>query len=150
MKVIIGADHAGFALKEALKPWLVTGGHEVVDVGAMSLVPDDDYPDYVRLLVDQILSDSIDPRGVFCARSGEGEAIAANRHKGIRAVVYNHHNMELVAKTRTDNNANVLCIGSDFVTAAQIEEALTLWLSTPFDTTSRHARRLAKIDNSTS
>lgn len=147
MKIIIGADHAGFALKEALKPWLVAGGHEVVDVGASTMVPDDDYPDYVLPLVKQVLTEPVESRAIFCARSGEGEAIAANRHKGIRAVVYNQHDLELVEKTRTDNNANVFCVGSDFVTKAQIEEALVLWLSIPFDTTSRHARRLAKIDN---
>ncbi|HEY4515533.1 MAG TPA: RpiB/LacA/LacB family sugar-phosphate isomerase [Candidatus Paceibacterota bacterium] len=146
MKIIIGADHAGFALKEALKSWLVTGGHEVVDVGAFTMTPDDDYPDYVLPMAEAILSDSTDPRAVFCARSGEGEAIAANRHRGIRAIVYNSHNLEVIKRTRTDNNANIMCIGSDFVTATQIEEALTLWLSIPFDTTSRHARRLAKID----
>lgn len=159
MRVIIGADHAGYGLKEALKPWLVTGGHEVVDVGAATLVQDDDYPDYVAPMVEQLLATEVKllegsgsltsvslVAGIFCARSGEGEAIAANRHRGIRAVVYNHHNLDLVKRTREDNNSNIFCIGSDWVTATQIEEALSLWLSTPFDPTSRHARRLAKID----
>jgi len=146
MRIIIGADHAGFALKEALKPWLVTGGHEVVDVGAYSLNPDDDYPDFVKPLVEKVIKDLTDARAIFCARSGEGEAIAANRNKGIRAIVYNHHNLEVIKRTRTDNNANVMCIGADWVSATQIEEALALWLSTPFDPTSRHARRLNKID----
>lgn len=145
MKIIIGADHAGFALKERLVPWLESLGHIVSDIGAHELVDGDDYPDYVRPLVAELLKDD-KARGIFCAGSGEGEAIAANRHKGIRAAVYNAHDLEVAKRVRTDNNANLLCIGSRFVGEGDARDAIEVFLSTKFDSQSRHARRLAKID----
>ncbi|HEY4518393.1 MAG TPA: RpiB/LacA/LacB family sugar-phosphate isomerase [Candidatus Paceibacterota bacterium] len=146
MKLIIGADHAGYELKEKLKPWLASLGHEVVDVGAYVLDTEDDYPDFVKPLVEEVLKDHNEIRGVFCAGSGEGEGIAANRNAHIRAVVYNSNDLALIERTRVDNNSNVLCIGSRFVNEEEAKQAIEKWLATPFDSASRHARRLAKID----
>lgn len=153
MKIIIGADHRGYEMKERLKPWLLEQGHEVLDVGAYVLDNDDDYPDFVRPMVEEILKSAVPPpnggataRGVFLARSGQGEAIAGNRHKGIFAVAYYHHNLEEVKLNRTDNNANMLCVGTGFVSESEAKEAIEAFITTPFDSNSRHARRLAKID----
>ncbi|HEY4492999.1 MAG TPA: RpiB/LacA/LacB family sugar-phosphate isomerase [Candidatus Paceibacterota bacterium] len=147
MKLIIGADHAGYGMKEALKQSLILSGHDVKDVGAYTYDVNDDYPDFVKPLVEEVLATS-DSQAIFCAGSGQGEAIAANRHKGIRAAVYCHHDLEVARLSRADNNANVLSIGARFVSAEDAKEAVALWLTIPFDPdpNSRHARRLAKID----
>jgi|SRR3989344_1509314 len=145
MKLIIGADHAGYELKEKLKPWLSEAGHEVVDVGAYVLDAEDDYPDFVKPLVEEVLK-SEEIMGIFCAKSGQGEAIMANRHKGIRAIVYYSPNIEIATLGREHNNSNVLCVGSGLLNEDDAKQAIEKWLSTPFDSASRHARRLAKID----
>ncbi len=157
MKLILGADHAGFGLKDALKQSLILSGHDVVDVGADEFDEADDYPDFVAPMVEELTKGNpSEPEGlpfggevmgIFCAGSGEGEAIALNRHKGIRATVYYHHDPQILRLTREHNNSNVLCIGTRFVSAEDAKEAVEMWLSIPFDPTSRHARRLAKIDN---
>ena len=149
MKIIIGSDHAGFGLKEALKQSLVLSGHDVTDVGPHAYDETDDYPDFVAPLVEKVLSGGEETHGIFCAGSGQAEAMAANRRKGIRAAVYYHHDPAILRLTREHNNANVLCIGARFVRAEEAKEAVELWLTIPFDPTSRHARRLAKIDNLT-
>src|ERR1700741_3309285 len=112
MRIVIGADHAGYAMKEVFRPWLASLGHEVIDVGAYVLDQDDDYTDFVKPLVEEVLKNPDEYRGIFCAGSGEGEAIAANRHHDIRAAVYNAHDLEVIRRVRTDNNTNVLCLGS--------------------------------------
>jgi len=77
--------------------------------------------------------------------SGQGEAIAANKVKGVRAVVYNSHNLEIIRLSKDHNNANVLSLGARFLTAEQAKEAVKLWLETPFSYDERHVRRLNKI-----
>ncbi len=146
MKIIIGSDHAGFGLKEALKHALTLSGHDVADVGPHAYDETDDYPDFVKPLVEKVLGEP-DTHGIFCAGSGQAEAMCANRSRGIRAAVYYHHDPAILRLTREHNNSNVLCIGARFVGAEEAKEAVEMWLSIPFDTTSRHARRLAKIDN---
>lgn len=145
MKIVLGADHAGFEMKKSLAYILEDLGHEVVDVGAAELDEQDDYPDYVAKMVDEVLSSS-GAVGVFCAGSGEGEGIAANRHKGIRAVVYYGNNRQIVKLSREHNDANVLCLGARFMSLDEAKEALAIWLGTPFSGDERHVRRLAKID----
>jgi ribose 5-phosphate isomerase B len=146
MKIILGSDHAGFGLKEALKQALSLSGHDVTDVGPHTYNETDDYPDFVKPLVEKVLIEN-EAHGIFCAGSGQAEAMTANRHKGIRAVVYYHHDPAILRLTREHNDANVICIGARFVGAEEAKEAVELWLTIPFDSTSRHARRLAKIDN---
>ncbi|HEY9582767.1 MAG TPA: RpiB/LacA/LacB family sugar-phosphate isomerase [Candidatus Paceibacterota bacterium] len=148
MKIIIGADHAGYGLKEALKQGLILSGHEVKDVGAYSYDEGDDYPDFVKPLVEEVLATS-DSQAIFCSGSGQAEAIAANRYKGIRAAVYYHHDLGIARLSREHNNANVLSIGARFVSAEDAKEAVELWLTIPFDPSSRHARRLAKLEPNT-
>jgi ribose 5-phosphate isomerase B len=145
MKIVLGADHAGFEMKGVLGVALDQMGHEVVDVGASALDEADDYPDYIEPMVKEILAFP-GTLGIFCAGSGEGEGIAANRHKGIRAVVYYGSNRDILKLSREHNNANVLCIGARFISMDEAKQALGIWLSTPFSNDERHVRRLAKID----
>jgi len=147
MQIYLASDHAGFELKEKLKSWLKELGYSVSDEGAFSLVPDDDYPDYIRIAAKQVASDPDNARAVVIGGSGQGEAIVCNREKGVRAAVYYGGPLEIVTLSRIHNNANVLSLGARFVTVAQAEEAVKLWLNTEFPAEERHVRRLGKIDN---
>ncbi len=153
MKIHIGADHAGFELKEKLIPFLKEMGHEVEDHGAHEYDPEDDYPDFIFPTANAVSSDA-SSRGVVIGGSGQGEAIAANRISGIRAVVFNGQYEpkdgrsvphEIVV-SREHNNANILSLGARFLDEADAKEALQIWLQTPFSEEERHIRRIKKIE----
>lgn len=145
MKIYIGADHAGFELKEALKKFLQEGGHEVEDKGAFEFNKDDDYPDFIRPVALAVASDSEQSRGVVIGKSGQGEAMVSNRVKGIRAAIFYGGDLEIVKLSREHNNANVLSFAAGFVSLEEAQKALELWLFTPFSG-GRHQRRIEKID----
>lgn len=144
MKIFIGSDHAGFELKEKLVPFLKELGHEVVDKGAYSYDPQDDYPDFVKLVAEEISKDP-DARGIVIGKSGQGEAMACNRIRGVRAVVWYGGNREPLRLTRSHNDANVLSLGAGFIGEESLE-AVAMWLETPFSGDERHVRRIDKID----
>ena len=154
MKIYIGVDHAGFELKKALIPFLEEKGHEVVDKGAYEYNEQDDYPDFIIPVAKAISKDSEDSRGIIIGGSGQGEAIVANRHKGVRAVVFNgqydpvdgRNTPDEIILTREHNNANILELGARFINEEESKEAVEKWLSTPFPKDERHVRRLNKID----
>lgn len=152
-KIHIGADHAGFELKEFIKDYLSKSHYEVVDHGAYEYEEDDDYPDYISPVAQAV---SIDPeaRGIIIGGSGQGEAMVANRYPGIRAVVFNGQYQpedgrevpnEIVV-AREHNNSNILSLGARFLNEEESKEALDLWLETAFSGDERHLRRLEKID----
>ena len=145
MKIYLGADHAGFELKEYIKKFLLDKGYQVSDEGAYKYNETDDYPDYMKVVALQVACEP-ESRGIIFGGSGEGEAISANRFKGIRAVVYYGKALEIVKLSREHNDANVLSIGARFVTQTEAEEAILLWLSTAFSNDERHVRRLKKLD----
>jgi len=145
MKIYIGADHAGFELKENLKKFLEKAGHVVVDCGAFSYNPDDDYPDFI-IPVAKAVSESKAERGVVIGGSGEGEAITANRFKGVRASVYHGGNLDIPKVTREHNDSNILSLGARFLDEEEAEEAVKLWLDTPFSNEIHHIRRIEKIN----
>jgi ribose 5-phosphate isomerase B len=145
MKIILGADHAGYEMKGVLSLALQQSGHEIVDVGPKERVEGDDYPDYIVPFVVAMLKDESN-MGIFCGGSGEGEAIAANRHAGIRAAEYYGGNKEILKLSREHNNANVLCLGARFMSMEEAKEAVKLWLNASFSNDERHVRRLTKID----
>ena len=149
MKIYLGADHAGFALKEALKKFLQEKGYEVVDKGAFSLNPEDDYPDFIEPVASAVASDPEHSRGVIIGGSGEGEAIDANRFKGVRAAVYYggspDSGLEVVKLAREHNDANVLSIGARFISEEEAKRAAELFLNTKFSG-GRHKRRIEEID----
>ena len=146
MKIYIGADHAGFELKETLKQYLAEMGHEVEDKGAYSLDPKDDYPDFVRPVAEAVARDSENVKGIILGGSGQGEAMVANRHKSVRAAVYYGGEQKIVKLSREHNNANILSLGARFISEAEAKEAVKLWLATPFSGEARHIRRIEKID----
>jgi len=140
MKISIGADHAGFALKESLRRKLVADGHEVVDVGTFS-EDSTDYPDIARKVADQVTSGRSE-RGVLVCLSGVGMSIAANKVDGIRAGL--GFNLEEVRLTRAHNDVNVLALGAKYTDPALAAQMVDVFLATGFEG-GRHARRLAKV-----
>ncbi len=142
-KIVLASDHAGFERKEYIKKCLTEGGYELEDAGPSALIAGDDYPDIIRPAVAAL------PEGasaIIFGKSGQGEAIVANRQRGVRAAVYLGGPLEIVSLTREDNDANVLSIGAGFVTDHDAWEAVKLFISTPYSGDERHARRIKKID----
>ena len=145
MKIFLGADHAGFELKEEVKKYLINSGFEVQDKGAYSYNKDDDYPDFV-IPVAKKVSESPNHIGIIFGASGQGEAIAANRIKGVRAVIYYGGSIKIVKLSRTHNYANILSLGAKFVNKKESIKAVRIWLKTRFSNKPRHIRRIKKID----
>jgi ribose 5-phosphate isomerase B len=143
--IYIASDHAGFELKNILKDFLIAQGHMVEDCGPATLDPGDDYPDYV-LPCAQKVAQTKDSFGIVVGLSGQGEAMAANRIVGARAAVYYGFAEEVLTLSRQHNNANMLSLGAKFVTPQAAQEAVQLWLATPFAGDERHVRRAAKLD----
>lgn len=142
MKIYIASDHAGYWLKDSLKEDLKSWGHEVEDLGNFEYDPTDDYPDFVIPLAEKV-RDNSGSLGIVIGRSGNGEAIAANKVKGVRAAVC--LNEGLAKKAREDNNANVLSLGADFIDQYQAEKIVGIFIDTPFPETERHKRRIEMI-----
>jgi len=141
MKVYLAADHAGFELKEKIKSFLLDK-YDVEDCGAFEFEKDDDYPDFISAAAEKVAKDESSV-GIIFGKSGAGEAIAANKIKGIRAAV--GFNRENVLLCRIDNNANMLSLGTAFVNDEEAKELVTLFLETPFSGEERHKRRIDKI-----
>lgn len=147
MKIFIGADHGGYYLKEKIEIHLVKAGHDVEDVGDRVLDPKDDYPQFAFAAATKVLgSESDDPRAILICKGGQGVAIAANRVRGIRAVVI--ADVEEAKMARNDNDSNILCLPARTL---EENEALTYdivdtWLKTPFSGAERHVRRLREIE----
>lgn len=142
MKVYLASDHAGFDLKEEIKVHLLSKNYDVEDCGNFDKVEDDDYPDWISKVAEKVSNDE-DSKGIVFGKSGEGEAIVANKFKNVRAVVgFNSENVRL---TRQDNDANILSIGSKFVNSAMAKELADVFLQTPFSEAERHIRRINKI-----
>jgi ribose 5-phosphate isomerase B len=142
MRVVIGSDHAGFRLKEHLKERLTAWGHDVEDVGTHS-TESADYPSYGAAVGRRVVELGAEARGVCVCGSGIGISIAANKVEGVRAALVS----EPVAArlSRQHNDANVVCFGERMIGTAVAEEALRVWLETPFEG-GRHARRVAQLD----
>src|SRR3989344_7217142 len=150
MKIYIGADHAGYELKETLKKFLLELGHEVEDKGAFKYEPEDYYPDFVFPVAEAVAEGSeqgqgAKVRGIVIGGSGQGEAMCANRVKGVRAAVYYGGDFEIVRLSRAHNNANVLALGARMMDDELAKKAVKLWLETPFDG-ERHQQRIEKLD----
>jgi ribose 5-phosphate isomerase B len=140
MKVAIGADHAGFALKERVGQYLKSKGYTVLDMGTDS-AESTDYPQYAFKVAEAVRDGRAD-RGVLVCDSGNGIAIAANKVEGIRAAIaINPKHAEM---SRRHNDANVLAMGGRIVAVQLAREILQLWLDTPFEG-GRHERRLRQV-----
>lgn len=145
-KIFLGTDHAGFELKEEVKAYLRKLGYEVEDRGAFKLDPEDDYPDFISAAAMEVAKDLDTHKGIIFGGSGQGEAIVANKIKGIRAAVFNSDNPEIAKLSRLHNDANILSIGARFVSKETAFKAVKLWLETDFSSEVRHKRRLKKIE----
>lgn len=146
MTIHFAADHAGLELKNILMTFVKEElSLNTVDHGAYEYNEDDDFPDFV-LPAAHAVSGSQD-KAVIVGGSGQGEAIAANRLVGIRAIVYYGGNKEIITLSREHNDANILSIGARFVLAEEAKEALRLWLQTDNNTDEKYARRNQKLDN---
>lgn len=144
MKVVLASDHAGFELKKALVEFLKLLGHEAIDMGPHTMDAQDDYPDFILPLAREVSAGGC--VGVIMGGSGEGEAMAANRVKGVRAAVYYGGNLDIIKLMREHNDANVLSLGARFMETGDAEDALRMFLDTPFTGEERHVRRIAKLD----
>ena len=171
MKVFFASDHAGFELKQKLVAFVRGLGHEIEDVGAHVLDPDDDYPDFVTPLAKKVAEENTHggfaaTRGIIIGKSGQGEAMAANRIPGARAAVFyapthvgrttsymengvnkeeNGNSDDIIRLAREHNDANILSLGAQFVSSEEAEDAAKMFLETPFSSSPRHVRRLAKF-----
>ncbi len=145
-KIFLGSDHAGFGLKEEVKKYLNGLGMDVEDEGPHKLDHEDDYPDFIVPVAKKVAEDPKNNRGIIFGASGQGEAIAANKTKGVRAALYYGGSMEIVKLSRTHNNSNILSLGARFLKKDEAIEAVKIWLDTGFSNEARHIRRINKID----
>jgi ribose 5-phosphate isomerase B len=142
MRVHLGTDHAGLALKDEIARWLRERGHEPVDHGALSYDAEDDYPPYVMAAAEAAARDP-ESVAIVLGGSGNGEAMASNKVPGVRAVLV--WSVETARLGREHNNANVCAIGARMHETATALEFVETFLTTPFSGDPRHVRRLAMI-----
>ena len=140
MRIAIGADHAGFPLKEDLAGYLREQGHDVLDVGTDGPAPVD-YPPFCAAAARAVVAGDAD-RAIVLGGSGQGEQIAANKVHGIRAALC--HDLYLARLSREHNDANVLAMGARVIAPTYAREIVTTWLATPF-AGGRHAPRIELI-----
>ncbi len=141
-KIIIGSDHRGFVLKEKIKEFLNSAGFTVKDAGTFSKEPCD-YPQ-IAFRVGRGVAKAKNIRGILICKTGIGDAIAANKVKGIRASLC--YNIKAARLSREHNDANILVLGSDFVKEKLAKEIIKVWLKTEFEG-GRHLRRINQIKN---
>jgi ribose 5-phosphate isomerase B len=139
--IYISSDHAGFELKNKIVNHLEFQEIPCKDMGPYELNPTDDYPDFVKPLVDKVLAKS-DNKGVLLCRNGVGMCMFANKFKGVRAVL--SWNSKHAASSRNDDNTNVLCLPTDYIFEEEALNTVDAWLKTPFGKEVRYARRLKK------
>jgi len=148
MKIYFASDHAGFSLKNELVAYLRDEKKlDVIDCGADVYDDKDDYTDIIPKAIKFVSEDPENTKAIILGGSGEGEAMIANRFKGIRATVYYGGEKKILELSREHNNANVLSFGARFLAVDEAKEALDIWLSHPFSGEERHIRRNKAIDN---
>ncbi len=163
MKIALAADHAGFAQLQDIQKWLSSLGHDCHNFGPTQLCPDDDYPDFIYPAAKAVGVGSFE-KGVILGGSGQGEAMAANRVKGVRCMVFygsavarsvvdaegstSHDPLALVRLSRQHNDANMISFGARFVSLEDMKHVIKLWLETDFPGEERHKRRNKKLDES--
>src|SRR5258708_1257703 len=161
MKIYLGTDHAGFALKEVVKKFLQQEGYAVEDCGAYSFDKDDDYPDFVGKAAQNVSRDPENTRGIVLGGSGEAEMMVANKYKGVRCALFytpaipvtaadvtgriSTDPFEIIRLTREHNNANMLSLSARFLKEEDALKAVKLWLEKTFSRDARHLGRVGKI-----
>ena len=145
MIIHIATDHAGLDLKEKVKSYLSKLDYEVIDHGAYEYDALDDYPDFIFPCAKAVSNDS-NSKGIILGGSGQGEAMAANRVKGVRASVFYNGPDDIIKLSRQHNDANILSLGARFMSDQEMYKIIELWLSTDFES-GRHKRRIEKLDD---
>jgi len=161
MNIALASDHAGFEQLKELQIYLESLGHSCRNFGPQSLSPGDDYPDFVLPAAKAVASHECQ-MGIILGGSGQGEAMAANRLKGVRCVVFygpavprkvvdvegrvSHDPYEIARLSRQHNDANMLSLAARFVALEDMKSVIKLWLGTPFSGEPRHAQRNTKLD----
>jgi ribose 5-phosphate isomerase B len=139
--IYIGADHAGFRLKEYLKGQLASS-YEVIDCGANTFDKQDDYPEFAQKVSEQVVTHRA--RGILICDTGIGMSIAANRYEDVRAALVT--DIFMAERSRLHNNANIICLGQELADDATNAEYVRIWLTTDFSGAERHIRRLDQIE----
>jgi ribose 5-phosphate isomerase B len=165
MRIYFAADHAGFDLKAKLMAFVSERSSpampfDVQDCGAFAYDPADDYPDIIARAGAALAADAargLDSRAIVLGASGQGEAMAMNRFKGVRCALYygepgraqidaGGRELDMLSSTRAHNDANALSLGARFLSEEQAAEAVLRWLGRPFSDEERHLRRIRKLD----
>lgn len=148
--VHIGADHAGFSLKEALVAYLKKLNYEVVDHGAQVYDEFDDFPDFIAPVASAVSDNPTKIKGIVIGGSGQGEAMAANQFPNVRAAVFYGNKIfqgtDIIKLSRQHNDANVLSLGARFLTTGEAKDAVRVWLETPFLGGYKYIRRIKKTE----
>ena len=139
MTIYISSDHAGFELKDKLLKKIPN----LKDIGPFEFIMEDDYPDYVYLLIKNMRKDLKNNQGILICKNGVGVCIAANKFKGIRAGI--GLNSEHVKSMISDDNINVLCLGADYLKEEEIYKMVEIFQNEKFQPQNRHLRRLSKL-----
>lgn len=162
MRIALSTDHAGYEDLQKLNELLVAAGHVCVNFGPKQFDQADDYPDFIFPAARAVADGSCD-MGIIYGGSGQGEAIVANRVKGVRCAVYYgpavatkpidatgqeaQDTYEILRLSRQHNNANMLSLGARFLSWSDVQKAVEIWLGTEFLHEARHERRIGKIDS---
>lgn len=142
--IYVGADHAGWKLKEEIEAYLQKEGYSVVDMGNEHLVNDDDYPDFGHAVAKRVVTDP-NGRGIVLCGNAQGICIVANKVRGVRAAT--GFNEEAARTSRTDDHSNILCLPARFLKEKEALKIVQVWLDTPPSESERHVRRLKKLED---
>lgn len=161
MNIALACDHTGFEQLKELSKYLKSLGHDCINFGPKNLKPEDDYPDYVKPAAEAVAGGKCE-RGIIIGGTGQGEAMAANRLKGIRCVVFygpavprkvidaegrtSHDPYSIIKLSRQHNNSNMLSLAARFESLEDMKKIVELWLAAPFSGEPRHIRRIEKMD----
>lgn len=161
MKIALSTDHAGFEQLKTLEKFLISKGYECVNFGPKEFDPEDDYPDFIFPAAQAVAAGECEI-GIIMGGSGQGEAMAANRIKGVRCMVYygpakavgavdadgneSSDEYEILRLSKQHNNANMISFAARFVSQDEIEKAVVIWLDERFSGAERHDRRIKKLD----
>jgi ribose 5-phosphate isomerase B len=161
MKIALATDHAGYEMLKDIQKGLEAAGHDCINFGPTQFDPEDDYPAFMFAAAQAVATGDCE-RGIILGGSGTGEAIAANRIKGVRCALFygpalakepidaeghmSDDPYEIVKLSRQHNDSNVLSLSARFLSPEEMQTAITVWLETPFTGIERHSRRIAQLD----
>lgn len=161
MKIAITSDHTGYEQLKDLEVFIESLGHECQNFGPKKMSPRDDYPDFITPAAKAVASGECD-KGIILGGSGQGEAMSANRFKGVRCAVFygpavprkvidaeghtSHDPYAIIRLSRQHNDANMLSLAARFVALGDMEDVIKLWLETDFSGEERHTRRIKELD----